>query len=55
MFTQRCEKKIFAHIPKQDKHTLHNVQHVTDFCQVIHHSMLQREKKWDSDPGYMQN
>lgn len=30
------------------------MQHVTEFCQAIHKSMLRSEKKWDSDPSYMQ-
>lgn len=54
MFNQRCENQIFSLIPKLDKHTQGNVQHVTEFCQDIHKNMLRCEKKWDSDPSYMQ-
>ena len=34
--------------------TLANVQHVSEFCQDIHTNMLTVEKKWSSDPTYMQ-
>lgn len=53
MFSQRCENQIFSQVSKLDKATLSNVQQVSEFCAEIHESMLEREKKWDSDPTYM--
>lgn len=52
MFRRRCAEAE-THLPKQDRQTIRNVYHVSEFCPKIMKNMYTNEKKWQVDSNYM--